>query len=135
MTLMSTDTDSYSTSPSSLEVTNLALLQRGTSSLREMLSRDSHPDNDVLMSAMHLYLAAWRMGRAGNAFAHLRGIRALVEGILSRGGDIPAANLGVLALIDGELALKLLTARACRVQDGYTGIRRSGNGRVFEDDS
>lgn len=96
------------------QVKTLKFLQSGTRSLRDELTQTSlRPDNDVLMSAMHLYIAASRMGIGEAATAHLTGVRAMVREIIRKGGGITLSNLGVMILVDTELAVQLL------VQSGF----------------
>lgn len=92
-----------------VEFTQLQLLQRGTESLREeMALRESNVDTDILIDAMHLYLAALRTNREDATKAHLAGVRAILREMIKRGVPMTAPNLALLALVDVDLSYRCL---------------------------
>lgn len=93
-------------------INSLQLLQRGTASLRlEFTTEGSNPDCDILLDALHLYLAAAALDLQDATRAHSAGVRAIIRRMVEEGVPISASRAGMLALVDPGLAFHLLSPR------------------------
>ncbi|KAK5079495.1 hypothetical protein LTR70_009454 [Exophiala xenobiotica] len=89
---------------------SLQLLQRGTASLRaEFRSKSSNVDCDILLDALHLYLAAVALDQQDATRAHAAGVKAIIKHMVEEGVPIGTARAGMLALVDSELSFQLLS--------------------------
>lgn len=92
-----------------LALTRLQLIQRGTESLRaDMIAKSPNVDSDVLLQALHLYLAAATISLEDAAQAHMKGVKAIIRNIVRQGVPIRASNAAMLALVDVDLSHRLL---------------------------
>ena len=93
-----------------LAANSLTLLQRGTASLRkEFRSRGSKVNCDILVDALHLYLAAVALNQQDATRAHLAGVKAILKSMIEQGVRISTSRICMLALVDAELPYQLLS--------------------------
>lgn len=91
-------------------INSLQLLQRGTASLRiEFSSKGSNVDCDILLDALHLYLAAVAIDQQDATRAHSAGVKAIIKRMIEEGVPISSSRAGMLALVDPELSFRLLS--------------------------
>lgn len=94
---------------SDLDIEPFALLQRGTTALRDELnSKGIDAGEEALYDALHLYLAAAVLQEAESLVAHIAGIRAIIANIVTRGTKIGRALAALLSLVDVNLSQELL---------------------------
>lgn len=89
---------------------SLLLVESGTASLRNDL-QNLELDRHSLLTSIHLHLAASSLNQDRIAEAHLKGARAILKELINRGVVIPPPTLGVAALVDGQLASRMLEAK------------------------
>ena len=91
-------------------IDSLQLLQRGTASLRmEFKSKGSNVNCDILLDAVHLYLAAVAIDQQDATRAHSAGVKAIIKRMIEEGVAISTSRAGMLALVDPELSFRLLS--------------------------
>lgn len=91
-------------------INSLQLLQRGTASLRmEFMSKGSNVNGDILLDAVHLYLAAEALDQQAATRAHSAGVKAIITRMIEEGIPISTSRAFMLALVDPEISFQLLS--------------------------
>lgn len=104
-----------------MKMKSIVLVDSGTASLRNDL-QNSKLDKNSLLTSIHLHLAAHSLNQNQIAEAHLNGARAILRELIRLGDILPPPTLGMVALVDSELAAHLLERQA-REQEGQPNAR------------
>lgn len=104
-----------------MKMKSIVLVDSGTASLRNDL-QNSKLDKNSLLTSIHLHLAAHSLNQNQIAEAHLNGARAILRELIRLGDVLPPPTLGMVALVDSELAAHLLERQA-REQEGQPNAR------------